>query len=121
LRKEVVGPGKITIISDQHLGIRAVFERPDFGWQKLACETVHRYCTQHIAQNVYKNCHIKRIKALFKQATRHKKPWRCEEYKKINSIRLASYKFVRKAGIMQGNLPTEQVSNRRTRNNRKPQ
>jgi hypothetical protein len=82
LRKEVVGPGKITVISDQHLGIRAVFERPDFGWQELAGEAVHRYCTQHIAQNVYKNCHIKRIKTLFKQAARHKKPWRCEEYTK---------------------------------------
>jgi hypothetical protein len=68
---------------------------------------------------MYKNCHIKRIKAFFKQVARHKKLWRCEEYtKKINSIRPASYKFVRKAGIMQGNLPTEQVSNRRTRNNR---
>jgi hypothetical protein len=32
LRKEIVGPDKITVISDQHLGIRAVFERPDFGW-----------------------------------------------------------------------------------------
>jgi hypothetical protein len=67
LRKEVVGPGKITVISDQHLGIRAVFERPNFGWQESAGEAVHRYCTQHIAQNVYKNCHIKIIKALFKQ------------------------------------------------------
>jgi hypothetical protein len=119
LRKEVVGPDKITVISDQHLGIiRAVFERPDFGWQKYAGEIVHCYCTQHITQNVYKSCHIKRIKALFKQAVRHKKPWRCEEYiKKVNSIRPASYKFVRKAGIMQENLPTKQVSNGRTRNN----
>jgi hypothetical protein len=62
---------------------------------------------------------MKRIKAIFKQAARHKKPWRCEEYmKKINHIRLASYKFVRKAEIIQGNVLTEQVSNRRTRNNR---
>jgi hypothetical protein len=30
LHKEVVGPGKIAVISDQHLGIRIVFERPDF-------------------------------------------------------------------------------------------
>jgi hypothetical protein len=83
----------------------------DFEWQESAGEAVHHYCTQHITQNVYKNFHIKRIKALFKQAARHKKPWRCEEYiKKINSIRPASYKFVRKAGIMQENLPTEQVS-----------
>jgi hypothetical protein len=74
LRKEVVGPGKIIIISYQHLGIKAVFERPDFGWQKSAGDVVHRYCTQHIAQNVYKNCHIKRTNALFKQAARHKNP-----------------------------------------------
>jgi hypothetical protein len=66
LRKEVIGPGKITVISYQHLGIRAVFERSDFGWQESAGETVHYYCTQHIAQNVYKNYHIKRIKTLFK-------------------------------------------------------
>jgi MULE transposase domain len=31
LRKEIVGPDKIIMISDQHLGIRGVFERPDFG------------------------------------------------------------------------------------------
>jgi hypothetical protein len=31
-------------------------------------------------KNVYKNCHINRIKTLFKQTARHKKPWRCEEY-----------------------------------------
>jgi MULE transposase domain len=80
LRKKVVGRGKIIVISDQHLGIRAVLERLDFECQESAGEAVHRYCTQHITQNVYKNCHIKRIKALFKQAARHKKPWRCEEY-----------------------------------------
>jgi hypothetical protein len=59
VRKVVVGPSKITVISNQHLGIRAVFERPNFRWEKLACEAVHHYCTQHIAQNVYKDCHIK--------------------------------------------------------------
>jgi hypothetical protein len=31
LRKEVVGPDKITVILDQHLGIRAVFEISNFG------------------------------------------------------------------------------------------
>jgi hypothetical protein len=61
---------------------------------------------------------MKKVKALFKQSTRHKKPWRCEEYmKKINNIILTFYKFIRKVKIIQGNLPTE-VSNRRTRNNR---
>jgi hypothetical protein len=118
LRKEVVGPSKITVISDQHLGIRRVFERLDFEWQESTDEIVHCYCTQHIAQNVYKDCHMKRVKTFFKQTARHKKPWRCEEYlKKINNIRPASHKFIRKAGIMQENLPTDQVSNRMTRNN----
>jgi hypothetical protein len=32
LRKEVVGPDKIIVISDQYLGTRAIFERPNFGW-----------------------------------------------------------------------------------------
>jgi hypothetical protein len=113
VRKEVVGPGKITVISYQHLGIRAVFERPDFGWRESAGEVVYRYCTQYITQNMYKDCHMKRIKVFFKQAARHKKPWRCEKYmKKINNIRPASYKFVIQIGIMQENLPTEQVSNK---------
>jgi hypothetical protein len=50
---------------------------------------------------------MKRVKIIFKQGARHKKPWMCEEYlKKINNIRPASHKFKRKAGIMQGNLPT---------------
>jgi hypothetical protein len=29
LRKEIVDHGKITVISDQHLGIRVIFKRPD--------------------------------------------------------------------------------------------
>jgi hypothetical protein len=82
LRKDVVGPGKIIVISDQHLSIRAVFERLDFGWQESAGEVGHCYCTQHIAQNIYKDCHMKIINALFKQAARHKKPWRCNKYMK---------------------------------------
>jgi MULE transposase domain len=87
LRKEVVSPSKITVILDQHLGIRRVFERLDFGWQESTGEVVHRYCTQHIAQNVYKDYHMKRVKTLFKQAVRHKKSWSCEEYlKKLTTL-----------------------------------
>jgi hypothetical protein len=73
LRKEVVGPDKIIIISDQHLDIRALFERPDFRWQESADEAIHCYCNQHIAQNVYKDYHMKIVKVIFKQATRYKK------------------------------------------------
>jgi hypothetical protein len=57
---------------------------------------------------------------------RNKKSWRCEEFlKKINNIRLASHKFIRKTEIIQENLLmnvafvlTKQMSNRRIRNNR---
>jgi hypothetical protein len=66
LHKEVFGPSKIIVISDQHLGIRAVSERPNFRWQESTDEIVHRYCTQYIAQNMYKHCHMKRIMAIFK-------------------------------------------------------
>jgi MULE transposase domain len=108
LRKEVVGPGKITVISDQHLSIRAVFERPNFGWQESTDETVHRYCTQHIAQNIYKNCHIKRIKALFKQAIRHKKSWRCEKYiKKLIILDRHPINSSEKQKSCKKNLPTK--------------
>jgi hypothetical protein len=32
LHKDIIGPGKIIVTSDQHLGIRVVFERSDFEW-----------------------------------------------------------------------------------------
>jgi hypothetical protein len=40
-----------------------------------------------------------------------------EIYEKINNIRPASYKFVRKIGIMQENLPTEEHEIKKNRNN----
>jgi hypothetical protein len=49
LRKKVVGPDKIIVISEQHLSIRIVFERPDFGWQESTGQVVHHFCTQCIA------------------------------------------------------------------------
>jgi hypothetical protein len=66
LRKNIIGPGKITVISYQYLGIIAVFERPDVRWQKSTDKIVHHFCTQHIAQNIYKDCHMKKVMTLFK-------------------------------------------------------
>jgi hypothetical protein len=97
LHKEIVDPDKITVILDQHLDIKIVFERLDFGWQKLADEVVQHFYDQRIAQNMYKDCHIKRVNIIFKQAARHKKSWRCEKYlKKINNIRRTSHKYIKK-------------------------
>jgi hypothetical protein len=73
LRKEVIDLGKITVISDQYLGIRGVFDRLYYERHESVGEVVQHFCTQHITQNVYEVYHMKRIKTIFKQATRHKK------------------------------------------------
>ena len=52
LRINIVGPGKICVISDQHLGIRGVFEAPNLGWCEENDEAVHRLCSHHIAENI---------------------------------------------------------------------
>jgi hypothetical protein len=51
LRKEIVGLGKISVISERHLGIRRVFEIPYFGWQesnRRACSPLlySTHCTK---------------------------------------------------------------------------
>ena len=48
LRINVVGPGKICVISDKHLGIRGVFEATNLGWCEETGEAVHRLCSQNI-------------------------------------------------------------------------
>jgi hypothetical protein len=45
---------KICVISDRHRGIKGVFERPYLGWSVQRGETVHRYCMQYVAKNLYK-------------------------------------------------------------------
>jgi hypothetical protein len=61
LRTEVVGLGKIIVISDQHLAIRNVFKQPNLGWCEVAEEIIHRLCSHYIAQNVYKYYPNKRV------------------------------------------------------------
>jgi hypothetical protein len=55
------------------MGIRAVFKRPNFRWQESTYEAIHRFCTQHIAQKIYKDYHLKIVKTPFKQTARYKK------------------------------------------------
>jgi MULE transposase domain len=45
---------KICVISDRHRGIKSIFERPHLGWSVQCGETVHRYCMQYVAENLYK-------------------------------------------------------------------
>jgi hypothetical protein len=79
LRINVVGPGKICVISDQHLGIRGVFEAPNLGWCEENGEAVHRLCSQHICENIWKKYPQKWIKKVFKKYVAKKKIWRFEE------------------------------------------
>jgi MULE transposase domain len=45
---------KICVISDRHRGIKGVFKRPYLGWSVQHGEAVHRYCMQHVVENLYK-------------------------------------------------------------------
>jgi hypothetical protein len=54
-RNEVIQSNmKICVISDRHRGIKRVFKRPHLGWSVQHGEAVHRYCMQHVAENLYK-------------------------------------------------------------------
>jgi hypothetical protein len=44
---------KICVISDRHRGIKGVFQRPYLGWSVECGEVVHRYCMQHVVENLY--------------------------------------------------------------------
>ncbi|KAJ4752882.1 MuDR family transposase [Rhynchospora pubera] len=56
LREQVVGPKKFCVVSDRYWGIRNMFKRPQYGWQESVepALAVHRYCMQHLCENVYK-------------------------------------------------------------------
>jgi hypothetical protein len=45
---------KICVISDHHRGIKTIFKRPHLGWSVQHGEEIHRYCMQHIVENLYK-------------------------------------------------------------------
>jgi hypothetical protein len=45
---------KICVIFDRHRGIKGVFRRSYFGWCAERGEAVHRYCMQHVVENLYK-------------------------------------------------------------------
>jgi hypothetical protein len=79
LRREVTGPGRICVISDQHKAIKAIFEHPQYGWSEENEDAVHRYCMQHISENLYKACPNQDIKDLFKWTASKKKSCRFKE------------------------------------------
>ena len=80
LRREVVGNRFFCVISDQHKGIKYVFDRTDFGWSTAHGECVHRLCMQHVAENLHKHVGYDQwVADTFKIGCRRKKPRRLEE------------------------------------------
>jgi MULE transposase domain len=54
VRNEVIQSNMKCVISDRHKGIKGVFERSYLGWSVQHGEAVHRYCMQHVVENLYK-------------------------------------------------------------------
>jgi hypothetical protein len=79
LRREVTGPGRICVIFDQHKAIKVIFKYPQYGWSEENGDVVHRYCMQHISENLYKACPNQDIKDLFKWIASKKKSHRFKE------------------------------------------
>ena len=80
VRREVVGNRFVCVISDQHLGIKHVLNSPNYGWNTNTGEAVHRYCMQHISENLCKNTgEGKWLADRFKIGCKRKKPRRMEE------------------------------------------
>ncbi|XP_040377304.1 uncharacterized protein LOC107303549 [Oryza brachyantha] len=80
LRKEVIGFGKfMCVVSDRHKAIKWVFKQPHIGWNESGGECVHRFCSQHIAENLYKQCKNDEVIKTFKWVVKKKKPRRFAE------------------------------------------
>jgi len=99
LRTEVVGEGRICVISDAHAAIRSVFEQPELGWFEERGEAVHRLCSQHIAQNMFRVCKDEGLKDIFKGCVGKMKPWRwAEGMKRIEDVDPNVVDFIMKQG-----------------------
>jgi hypothetical protein len=111
LRINVVGPGKICVLSDQHLAIRGVFAAPNLGWCEENNEAVHRLCSQHIAANVWKRFPQKWLRTVFKKYVAKKKIWRFEEGMDIIKQRdTKAHDYIMKIGKQNRNNDAEPLA-----------
>jgi len=83
LRLEVIGNKFMCVVSDRHMGIKKVFTDRYGGWYEDGGECVHRLCSQHIAENLMKKVHNRKLCDLFKILCNKKKPRRFEEFFEI--------------------------------------
>jgi hypothetical protein len=83
LRFEVIEDmRKFCVVSDRHLAIRAVFRSNLYGWSVADGQAVHRYCAQHIAENMLKKCHNAVAAGKFKKCCRKNSKWNFDKYLK---------------------------------------
>ena len=100
LRRRVIGEGKFfCVISDQHKGIKYVFDREDYGWSTRTGQCVHRLCMQHVAENLSKATGgDKWVTDTFRWNCRKKKPRRVVEmtssFAKVHVFQLFTYIIV---------------------------
>ena len=67
VRIHVIGPGReVGVISDRHQGILSAVQEQIPGYAPLH----HRYCTHHLAQNLFDKDHIKDNFKLFELVAR---------------------------------------------------
>ena len=51
LRRKVIGPRVVTVLSDRHKSILIIFNEPNLGWSVQDGQCKHRYCSRHVCQN----------------------------------------------------------------------
>jgi MULE transposase domain len=106
IRNEVIQYNmKIYVISDRHKRIKGVFERPHLGWYVQRGETVHRYCMQHVAENLYKEVGKSEkkednLRDDFRKRLANKKKPRCfvERWWILRKLNKKAYDFLKKVG-----------------------
>ena len=100
LRRRVIGVGNFfCVISDQHKGIKYVFDREDYGWSTHTGQCVHRLCMQHVAENLSKATGGDEwVERTFRYNCKKKKPRRVVEmtssFAKVYIFQLFTYIIV---------------------------
>ncbi|KAJ3704999.1 hypothetical protein LUZ61_008704 [Rhynchospora tenuis] len=107
VRSEVIGDKskKYCVISDRHNAIKAVFASIEYGWKAQGPNAVaiHRYCMQHVAENLHKkasgsdDCQLKNF---FKCKLANKKnPRRFRvRWQELKTNNLRAYRYLRNCG-----------------------
>ena len=87
------------VISDRHKAIKWLFKQPHIGWNESAGECVHRLCSQHVAENLWKFCRNEIVLKTFKWTVKKKKPRKFDEgMSSIANICPEAITYIKKVG-----------------------